>query len=573
MTTSTSISSSQSTEMRHMRPYVHYHCSCPDLLKPEDDKEETKVVSKVSDVVTTLTEETETETETTTTITTTKTITTLPPFNINSPRFHFTTFNISKLYFCDDCHQIRCPRCVQEEIVCYYCPNCLFEVPTATVSPSATPALISGAPYYLSCGVCRWDSQEIGMTFEKATGLALQLQKTEDERPDVKEFDHLKEHFEKHLRHTTPATTLPTSLMTITGIGGGSSFSSRYGSGTVAGNAQQKSDDLPLYEAVVKVENENSLVDDLVQLKDVNQITTLMQRMNQLSDQPYKRIHLRTKRIKRCRQCRHILIKPEQKAQATRFKIKLVALAYIPKITIMSLPKLILNQTTQIVLKFSNPLYEEIILDLNVQDVELGKIKVLAPHFSIAPYNEVWEYDEHDLISSKPRSHTSPKSDIGIYERRSNSTSIILEITPEVEVEEFKFALLVTYATKNVDNNNESTIASTDTKSDDKDNTTKTDPESNESSDKSAVGSKTNDTDTQTKDNSTKRAKKISFSSTSPNNNDQAMKNLSFWTVIGLGSVVKTGPSNRHTISSPGGTSNISLSRSINMKSRPQSQA
>nr|CAG8442245.1 14822_t:CDS:2 [Entrophospora candida] len=392
------------------------------------------------------------------------------------------------------------------------------------ISPSATPALISGAPYYLSCGVCRWDSQEIGMTFEKATGLALQLQKTEDERPDVKEFDHLKEHFEKHLRQTTPATTLPTSLMTITGIGGSSSFSSRYGSGTVAGNAQQKSDDLALYEAVVKVENENSLVDDLVQLKDVNQITTLMQRMNQLSDQPYKverlqpqRIHLRTKRIKRCRQCRHILIKPEQKAQATRFKIKLVAF--------------------------------------------------------IAPYNEVWEYDEHDLISSKPRSHTSPKSDIGIYERRSNSTSIILEIKPEVEVEEFKFALLVTYASKNVDNNNESTIASTDTKSDDKDNTTKTDPGSNESNDKSAVGSKTNDTDTQTKDNSTKKAKKISFSSTSPNNNDQAMKNLSFWTVIGLGSVVKTGPSNRHTISSPGGTSNISLSRTINMKSRPQSQA
>nr|CAG8434249.1 15010_t:CDS:2 [Entrophospora candida] len=477
MTTSTSISSSQSTEMRHMRPYVHYHCSCPDLLKPEDDKEETKVVSKVSDVVTTLTEETETETETTTTITTTKTITTLPPFNINSPRFHFTTFNISKLYFCDDCHQIRCPRCVQEEIVCYYCPNCLFEVPTASVKSERN----SGAPYYLSCGVCRWDSQEIGMTFEKATGLALQLQKTEDERPDVKEFDHLKEHFEKHLRQTTPATTLPTSLMTITGIGGSSSFSSRYGSGTVAGNAQQKSDDLALYEAVVKVENENSLVDDLVQLKDVNQITTLMQRMNQLSDQPYK--------------------------------------------------------------------------------------------VDIAPYNEVWEYDEHDLISSKPRSHTSPKSDIGIYERRSNSTSIILEIKPEVEVEEFKFALLVTYASKNVDNNNESTIASTDTKSDDKDNTTKTDPGSNESNDKSAVGSKTNDTDTQTKDNSTKKAKKISFSSTSPNNNDQAMKNLSFWTVIGLGSVVKTGPSNRHTISSPGGTSNISLSRTINMKSRPQSQA
>lgn len=39
-----------------------------------------------------------------------------------------------------------------------------------------------------------------------------------------------------------------------------------------------------------------------------------------------QRIHLRTKRVKRCRSCRHILIKPEQKAQSTKFKIKLVAL-------------------------------------------------------------------------------------------------------------------------------------------------------------------------------------------------------------------------------------------------------
>ena len=84
-------------------------------------------------VITTTSTETETESTTTTTTTTTKTIINLPPLDINSPCIHFTTFNISKLYFCDDCHQIRCPNCVQEEIVCYYCPNCLFEVPTASV--------------------------------------------------------------------------------------------------------------------------------------------------------------------------------------------------------------------------------------------------------------------------------------------------------------------------------------------------------------------------------------------------------------------------------------------------------
>lgn len=37
-------------------------------------------------------------------------------------------YPLSRLYFCEDCHHMRCPSCVQDEIVSYYCPNCLFEV-------------------------------------------------------------------------------------------------------------------------------------------------------------------------------------------------------------------------------------------------------------------------------------------------------------------------------------------------------------------------------------------------------------------------------------------------------------
>ena len=115
----------------------------------------------------------------------------------------------------------------------------------------------------------------------------------------------------------------------------------------------------------------------------------------------------------------------------------------IPKITIASLPKLILNQRTQIVVKFSNPLYEEISVDLALQEEtnECGKVTILAPHFNITPYNEVWEYDEQDLIASRRAASNSARADIGIYERRGNSTSIILEITPLAEVEEFKVYL------------------------------------------------------------------------------------------------------------------------------------
>jgi len=43
------------------------------------------------------------------------------------------SLSLSRLYFCDSCDEIRCPKCTQDEIVCYYCPNCLFDVPTASV--------------------------------------------------------------------------------------------------------------------------------------------------------------------------------------------------------------------------------------------------------------------------------------------------------------------------------------------------------------------------------------------------------------------------------------------------------
>lgn len=54
-------------------------------------------------------------------------------FDSQSPRANFSLYPIEHLLYCTDCHQIRCPRCTAEEIVCWYCPNCLFEVPSSTV--------------------------------------------------------------------------------------------------------------------------------------------------------------------------------------------------------------------------------------------------------------------------------------------------------------------------------------------------------------------------------------------------------------------------------------------------------
>jgi dynactin-4 len=54
-------------------------------------------------------------------------------FDPRSPRSNFSLFPPENLVFCDVCHQIKCSRCTTEEIVCWYCPACLFETPSSMV--------------------------------------------------------------------------------------------------------------------------------------------------------------------------------------------------------------------------------------------------------------------------------------------------------------------------------------------------------------------------------------------------------------------------------------------------------
>jgi len=54
-------------------------------------------------------------------------------FDPRAARSNYSLYPLEYLLYCEDCHQIRCPRCVAEEIVTYYCPNCLFEVPSGNL--------------------------------------------------------------------------------------------------------------------------------------------------------------------------------------------------------------------------------------------------------------------------------------------------------------------------------------------------------------------------------------------------------------------------------------------------------
>ncbi|KAL1921790.1 uncharacterized protein VTP21DRAFT_10432 [Calcarisporiella thermophila] len=498
---------------------VRYHCSCSTLRKSSQNDSFTAVKGATI-------------------------------LDISSPQTLFSLHELNDLYFCEDCHQLRCPRCVQEEIVCYYCPNCLFEVPTASLkgernrcarncfmcpicqntlsvlatneapqtsqggSPgSAQSATVAAGPYYLHCGVCRWDSREIDLTFERPTGLALQLQKNEETSADIKEFERLKEHYEKLLRVNAPSTlpasilSLPSSLTTI-----GKIHSKEY-----------KGEDTMPYEPVVKIPDEDMKSVDLVLgMNDIYKVTSLSQRLNQLHDQPYdvqnlqpQRINLRTKRSKRCRGCRHILIKPEQKAQVTRFKIKMVAINYMPAINISSLlSPLRINQPTQVILKFINPLYDEISISLATswqdEQGECGKVTLLSPQFIVGPYNEVWEYDydamtKPSLTQPSANPHGSSVScegmtkrdtgGMGIYEQKANYTSIRVEIIPR-KLGEYKFPLLVTFSYKQHDADSDDSNSEDASKSD-----------------------------------------KMEIETGSSSERDEEVKEYSFWCVIGLGDV------------------------------------
>ncbi|KAF9356698.1 hypothetical protein BGX26_004896 [Mortierella sp. AD094] len=382
--------------------------------------------------------------------------------------------SLSRLYFCDSCDEIRCSRCTQDEIVCYYCPNCLFDVPTASVKSEKhkcsrncfecplcqnTLSVVSEDPdagqfaaatsaygqYHLVCNVCHWNSQSINMTFEKPTGLAAQLQKAEESSPDVMEFGRLKEHLEKYFRVNSLKPGISSSL--LSSIQSGSIQSLRY---VGSGHRPRSSDDIAHYVPAVQVMEDTENLDKLMSVISLTQTTTMKQRLGHLQKQPYaperlqpKRIHLRIKKSRRCRTCRHILVNPEQKAQSIRFKINLIALNQIPNITIANIQPMIAQTLSRVILRFTNPRHEEVHVSVKYGDGAQPHHGVIirSPNFCISPFNEVWEY-EVGAIGAAPGSMQED-----VYEKTANSTSIALDITP-VAIGEVKIPLFVTFSFK-----------------------------------------------------------------------------------------------------------------------------
>ncbi len=204
-----------------------------------------------------------------------------------------------------------------------------------------------------------------------------------------------------------------------------------------------------------------------------------------ISDLKPLRIPLHSKKSKRCPHCRHILIKPEQKAQSVRYKIKLVAANYLPAITV-SLPhakaalemmkrssalgksssgvekeadtnggSMLAGKTYPFHLSFTNPLYDPIQVRVHVQRTappavgssqaaeqgQAEKAPARRPPFAVtlpsgpipvAAFAEAWEYeddedmfglDDEDFDGRRDQGRAKART-VGVLERRANVTVI-----------------------------------------------------------------------------------------------------------------------------------------------------
>lgn len=489
-----------------------------------------------------------------------------PHMASSSASFH----PLHSLFFCEECDAVRCNRCVSVEVSGYYCPNCLFEVPSASVRaeknrcarncfscpicrstlqvvasdppdggdgrPSVSLSNVGEPPFFLYCNHCRWDSAEVGITFEKPTGLAAQLQKFEDSAPESLEFERLKEHFEPFLRTSSlsslshvPSTSshhLPTSSATaaasaalardVPGVGKYNPLTrSRVGRDRTANK-----DEMPEYKSRMEIsilgqlgsEGDGSDVEALRRMEIAEEIASLEQRWGnswttslKTSDLRPLRIPLHSKVSKRCPTCRHILIKPEQKAQSVRYKIKLVAANYLPAMT-AALPHtqgadatrrpqakvpsasddrnagaMTAGKSYPFHLALTNPLYDPIQVRLSVQRMHVTAVTdSTAPEkarrtpfavslptssFPVAAFAEAWEYDDDDEMfgleddelglemgRTRDKDGKGKVKTVGVLEKRANVTVVGGEVVIGKEARgHVKFNMLVSYTYRSDD--------------------------------------------------------------------------------------------------------------------------
>jgi dynactin 4 len=184
---------------------------------------------------------------------------------------------------------------------------------------------------------------------------------------------------------------------------------------------------------------------------------------------------LRTRRGKRCKECRQFLARPDPKVSNLKYKIRLLALNHIPRLTLKPLHSAIAIQTAnplfplrpseavqpdlqpllvqQYILTVRNPIFETVKISLATPAITPGRVQsrvtILCPSFTLGPAGDVWD---EALSTSTPSAtkdaaggpeaamasltgRTTEESERQpeagkIWDRTRNSTSVIIEVIP-----------------------------------------------------------------------------------------------------------------------------------------------
>lgn len=305
-------------------------------------------------------------------------------------------------------------------------------------------------PWILACDYCRWSTLDMGIQFDKPAYINEQIAKSLaerarskhspglvegkqevaslDDRPDAV-FATLKKFTSNQIASASSTNPLmtpggsynydsPSSLARIMSLytGQGSygkkntSKSAPMRGSADASEGLQVTDSTADLEAVRKLRQQGFAGTSSIEQRSAQRHPPHF--VDHLLPIPTRLV---TKRSKRCRTCRHILVKPEAKVTSTRYRIRLIVVNYIPTMSLKVLqiprstttspavatPSMVdLNaipplKATQFLLTIKNPLFDPIKVTLATPTHTPGsfshKVTILCPQFDIGANTDAWD--------------------------------------------------------------------------------------------------------------------------------------------------------------------------------------
>lgn len=365
-------------------------------------------------------------------------------------------------------------------------------------------------PYLLSCSYCDWSSLDVGIELSKPNKITEQLNRIrkrnrngspkresslaslpeatssrenlEVEAPQNRDdlFSNLTNFYKTQLSGSSGAN--PSNPFGDSNYGSPSNLArimSMYGGSLPAALKKAREKPQPMREALSPAEglslssagDEHAVIQNLRSM-ELDGTSSADQRVSHPYNQDSRFLNelwpvatlLRTRRSKRCRACRQILLRPEPKLSSTKYKIRLLALNHIPRLSLRpfsspSAPSTSVSTSAsaqskpaasfdyahirpflpiQFTLTLTNPLFVPVKVTLATPATTPGrvesKVTILAPSFEVgATGGDVWDeaLESSQMPSRRPLGEEERQPEAGkIWERGRNWTSVIVEVVP-----------------------------------------------------------------------------------------------------------------------------------------------